>query len=662
VVEAIINQLRTVAGLIGKVDIHLSQIIAGERETVPPDILARAAILIEEAAPWRGSGTLSPEERAQLPKDCATITIPTLHFNSLWPLMTEDPRNVAELGAPYGRIPFAMGDRLALNIVHNEPDPLKRRQIYDAIDFGAAVNLRRSHELEVRNFFERERGCDVRVAAFVVSQFREKRLFYTHAHPTGELMYFILAQLYAIPVLRDLIRLPYDELVVAAKRWSVQSNVFVGEDAPIHPAVANYFGLKWWREDLLYRRMHQSRTFDGWTNWYLTYQPGQAELPVASESAVAPPPWELNIGPYLLPRRASLADVIELEPGHTVLRPAFLVANQIDSGVAPYGALLSHEKNSSYNISPTFLAALPGARVLGDTGLVDFQSEVVADTARHIEYGKNAPLIHEMNDHFIRFHVGQPAASRALEGSYFCGFAGGWSNFDLWCFCTLPRLFAYRLLSDREPGVRLIVPERLLKFACQMEALELLGIGPDQIETVGPYETLKCEKLYNANVFDLWQFSPFAARAAKDLALRADAGAADAPEIDLYLRSARPQAENAAEMEEILEARGFVTVAIEELSLKERIRTIGRARCIVGPTTPLASSLLFARPGTPVLELFEPSQPQPLGWTIAANMGLAYGFLVGRTTTGGGFRIETEALENAVAALSLALPKLVGAV
>jgi hypothetical protein len=273
IIEALLRQIATVPGIADRVDFHLSQILPGGRAQVPPDVLERGAILIEEAAPWQGSNMLLPEEREHLSANCVTVTVPTMHFNSLWPLMTEDPRNIPQPDAPWGRIPFTMGDRIGLKVVQTEPDPSKRRALYDATELKSVVNLARSHELEVRNCFAREQGCDVRVAAYVMAHFKEKRLYYTNNHPSGELLYFVLAQLYAVPVIRDLMKLPYDQLVTLAREWADTSNVFHGEEVPIHPAVAKHFGLTWWKPDDIYRLFGEQYTFDSWIDWYLSYDP-----------------------------------------------------------------------------------------------------------------------------------------------------------------------------------------------------------------------------------------------------------------------------------------------------------------------------------------------------------------------------------------------------
>jgi hypothetical protein len=42
------------------------------------------------------------------------------------------------------------------------------------------------------------------------------------------------------------------------------------------------------------------------------------------------------------------------------------------------------------------------------------------------------------------------------------------------------------------------------------------------------------------------------------------------------------------------------------------------------------ANIRFCRPGTSVIELFNPASVQPAYWSMASCHGLAYGFLVGR--------------------------------
>ena len=659
IIEAILKQFGEVPGLLDKVDLHLSQIVPGGRGLVPVDILARATILIEEAAPWQGAGTLSDAERASLAEGCTTITVPTLHFNSLWPLMTEDPRNQPEPGAPYGRIPFGMGDRIALKIVQSEPDPTKRRALYDAVDLASVANLARSHELEIRNCFAREHGCDVRVAAYVMANFREKRLFYTHAHPTGELMYFLLAQLYAVPELRDLIKRPYDQLLAGARTWADTSNVFAGEDAPIHPKVAAYFGLKWWRPDVRYRWMEQDRTFDEWVEWYLTYTPNAAGQPAVPETPAPPtvskaPPITLPVGRYLAAKQAAATDVRELTPPTDIARSAIIVRDGLDRSLAVHGELMSHESNGHYTSPATLVGALRNAMVVGEDGLVVHDGSVLGDTFRVFSTGPAAAVVRDATPSTVTLQPGVPTGQRNETGPLFCGFAGGWRDYALWTIASMPRLVAFCALRATIPGLRVVLP-RFSPNGFQQETLNFLGIGPATIVEIGSTDALHTDILYVISALDLWQFSPYGLFAAQ----RISALAAPATRVRqrrwVYLRGpAARAARNADDVSGILSAASFQVMRLDDMKLGDQIAMMQDAQYIVIEHGPAIANLLYARRGTPVLELFAPTDPQPLGWTIASQVGLPYGFITGLAHVDGGHEFHLPMLHAALDRMLLA--------
>ena len=645
IIEAILGHFTRTPGVADAVELHLSQTVGGGRPPVDPGLLSRCSIVIEEAAPWQGSGTLTKAERALLPEACTTITVPTLHFNSLWPLMTEDPRNQPEPGAPYGRIPFGMGDRIALKIVQSEPDPARRRALYDATDWRRTVNLARSHELETRNFFAREQGCDVRVAAYVLAHFRDRRLFYTHAHPTGELMYFVLAQLYALPALRSAIGLPYDTLIQAARLWSETSNVFRGEEAPVHPAVAAHFGLRWWHADLQYAWLNTQRSFDAWITWYLTYVPNQPDPP--------PPPSAeritIPVGPYLISQSGQLADRALLAPQAHVERGDFIVKSGLDLALAAHGALMNHTSNGHYDAPETLLGALRDASVLGTDGLVINRGQLLGDTFRLLTSGNTAPLIHAILPDGVQLQPGTPTITRTVPEPLFAGFAGGWHDFGVWMVATLPRLVAFQALRSRLPDLKIVLPQ-LPPDSFQAQTLALLGIGPDAIVTIGPTEAISSPLLYVTSAFDLWQCSPYGIVAARHLAQSAP-GAPGTARRFLLIRGAetRPLQNRAAAIA-ALESVGFVSSQLGSLPLAERIRAVRAADAIVAEHGSDLACIMFARPGTPVLELCGPAEPQPLFWTIATNAGLPYGFIAGKPEPAG-YSIPLDALAGAVATI-----------
>ncbi len=661
IIEAIFNQFATIPGLDEKAELHLSQAMGGGRQPVPAEILARAAIVVEEAAPWQGSGTLTAAEREQLPEGCATVTVPTLHFNSLWPLMVADPRNRPEPGAPYGRIPFGMGDRLALKLVQTVPDPAARKAAYDATEFRTVANLARAHELEVRNCFTREQGCDVRVAAFVMANFRTRRLYFTHNHPTPELMYFVLAQLFAVPALRDFIKLPYDQLVVLARGWADTTGMFAGEEAPIHPEVGRHFGLQWWRPDLAYRWLGRARTFDEWNRFLLTYdpdpQPAPAPEPAPTASAETPPPAELPVGLFLAAMGGHAADRLTLSPAARVVRPRPFVDAVADPALSPHGGHFADPAAASYEIGESFVATLRDAAMLGQDGLVLHEGRIVADTFRNLTIGAHAPVVRGLAEGRVLLHGGVPAAARRLDGPHFCGFSGMSGDYGHFVFGTLPRLVAFLRRRAAVPGLRLVLP-RLEAGGILEQALSLLGIDRAWVEEIGPAEMLSCAELHVVTAFDLWRVAPFGRAAAEALvAAWARGGGVSAGierlHIPAHHRATAPEGSDL--MGAALALRGFRSVSFGGLPLARQIALMQGARHIVVEGGPAAVNMFFAPAGCRVLEVFDPRAVQPMYWSAAAVCGHAYGFQIGAPAAGAaGFAIRNDLLAWALDQMLLA--------
>lgn len=269
--DAILQGLRTLPDAEAHAEFHLSQFKADGRSDIPPEILRDCNVLIEEAWPWNGNKTLGEAERALLPEDCATVLVPALHFNSLWPLLANDPRNRPGPGNPYGVIPYAVGDRLAVQVIKEVTNPAERLAAYFDRNPTELIDIERLHQVTMDEFFRRERGCDVRVAAYVLENFRKRRLFFTHAHPTPDLLRFVLIQIYGHPAVRDLFEPSSAEAGDMFDQWARTTYAFVGGEAPIHPAVAEHFGLQWYDPTARYSWNGDLYSFEEWIAFYLSY-------------------------------------------------------------------------------------------------------------------------------------------------------------------------------------------------------------------------------------------------------------------------------------------------------------------------------------------------------------------------------------------------------
>ena len=231
VIELLLEGLAALSGSFDRFDFIASRDETTGRQSVSDDVLSRCVLLVEEASPWKSYHALS--EQRLLPENCPTIRVPTIHFNSLWPLMAADPRNAFDPPeAPWGRFPFPRGDRLAISLLGRGGSLSEKLSAYFATDIRSIVNTARNHQLELADMFERERGCDVNVAAYVAHNRCSRRLFYTNGHPTPELLTFALIQILSHPAAKPIMSTGLVDSVESAAGWMEERAPFPGDQSP----------------------------------------------------------------------------------------------------------------------------------------------------------------------------------------------------------------------------------------------------------------------------------------------------------------------------------------------------------------------------------------------------------------------------------------------
>ncbi|MDW8267742.1 MAG: glycosyltransferase family 61 protein, partial [Anaerolineae bacterium] len=86
---------------------------------------------------------------------------------------------------------------------------------------------------------------------------------------------------------------------------------------------------------------------------------------------------------------------------------------------------------------------------------------------------------------------------------------------------------------------------------------------------------------------------------------------------------------NEDEVFDVLKAYGFVSLDLTGRSVIEQIRLFAHARHVVAPHGAGLSNLVYAQPGTTVLELFSPAYINPCYWTLANELDLRYHYVLG---------------------------------
>ena len=540
VISALVEQLGAVPGLAEAVELHLSPEMPGGRGRAAAEVLGRAVVVLEDI------GAMDPAERAGLPPDCAVIALPRMEFASLWPQMAEN-------SARGPNVPAAAPDKL--------------------------VDLDRMHAFEARELFRREAGCDIRIAAFVLSRFRAERLFHSAIHPAAPLLTQVMAQLLGHPAIQALVTAPFDALLRAVAPGLAQ--IFADAQAPVLPEVAEHFGLAWWSPALQYLQGEVSRDAAGWVDWHL-----RAPMPV-------------DPGPSARATIGQLDHAALLHPAVQITRVAPFFATTIDPGIARHGADLLSAASGHYTAAAILVTTLDEAMVLGHGG------DILADTMPPGTAPQPAPI--------VALRIDAPA---------FLGFGPGWAADPHGMIGILPRLLVFARLRRRDPNLLLLLPDTIAATRWLREMLALLGIGAASVVMLAD-AAASCAKLVRAGPFDLDAVTPFSHAAAQALASLVPLGAAG-PRL-LYLRSTgmAGRIANEAEVAATLADRGYTLVYSDRTSLAERIVLLRHASCLVAAQGPALAELAFCPPGAAVLELVGPANPRKLFWSLASCASFA---------------------------------------
>lgn len=206
-----------------------------EPTRIDPEAVAGCAVFLEQKGLWKGF------PRADLlPADAVRLSFPTLVLNQLWPLQGKDPRNTGDAAFPFGRYPY--GDRLINRLLEQGLSGQALLDAYMATDLSGIVDLGRFADIEEARIRKIDARCDLPLGGHVLDRFRQRRLFWSYNHPSGDL-------------LRDLAALLAEEL---SRRCGLPTGTaaevagtFAGWEpnaelkVAVHPQVADFFGLEW---------------------------------------------------------------------------------------------------------------------------------------------------------------------------------------------------------------------------------------------------------------------------------------------------------------------------------------------------------------------------------------------------------------------------------
>ncbi|CAM4295480.1 glycosyltransferase family 61 protein [Palleronia rufa] len=191
-----------------------------------------------------------------------------------------------------------------------------------------------------------------------------------------------------------------------------------------------------------------------------------------------------------------------------------------------------------------------------------------------------------------------------------------YDNHSHWLTAHLPKLC---LLKSRDALDGLLLPAR--RSAAMDASLRMLDIDPAAFDTHGPEGVLRVDRL-TLLVTD--RFRPELLRPVRDRLARPPDRA---PWRRVFISRAGARIRklaNEAEIAPLLDRAGFERVAMEDLDFGAQVRLMGETAVLMAPHGAGLTNMMFCAPGTQVVEIAEPSYPNPNFYALAAAMGLGY--------------------------------------
>lgn len=317
---------------------------------------------------------------------------------------------------------------------------------------------------------------------------------------------------------------------------------------------------------------------------------------------------------WLGPAKGSIADLerwISARPERGEVRwivPARTYS--FPAPIVPEGETPPFRDAWNLEIGSLFMATLSRARIVMPTGLIVTPDDRVVEQAcgwgkrffpSDLPYNSLRPLLRP----------------RRMRGRYASVVSRSGSSYYHWFTECLTRL----CLWDELPSIPFVFPAPLAEW--QRNSLARIGLSPGQILELGPGCYEFDELVFPSFPGEVGRVSP---PLLAELRRRLATGLPGGGRRIHFSRAGAPKrhAVNEEELKRRLAESGFETFAGHDLSLDEQIRAMGEAEIVVGCHGGGLTNLLFAAPGTRVVEVIDPEYQISCYYLLARALGLEY--------------------------------------
>lgn len=230
----------------------------------PGDSPAQLALtdVVQCALLWEQHDELHPfPYKEWLAPECRVVRFPAADFNALWPFTCVNPFvRLDPPKYPFGRFPY--GDRAILDCLDACEGADDVWNCYEGTSQQRTPDLDRFLALETARLQARDSKCDVKLAGYIIDNFRRRRLFWTVNHPSSELLAEVTKRLiHASAEFSELDGVAPEQ--VLKTRFEASGPLGV-TSIPIHPSIAAHYGLEWYASDELFQNWGDYYTYEGY--------------------------------------------------------------------------------------------------------------------------------------------------------------------------------------------------------------------------------------------------------------------------------------------------------------------------------------------------------------------------------------------------------------
>lgn len=291
------------------------------------------------------------------------------------------------------------------------------------------------------------------------------------------------------------------------------------------------------------------------------------------------------------------------------------------------------------SVGPQAMLKMSGASVKSDCGTVFLDEHLALGESYHdpwvFELTTGQPCSHiRANATFdagsadipftAKLYVAPDGPLPVVPGPYVSLVSRWADNYAHWLLEVLPRLW-YRDAYPELCGLPILVPALTRPF--QRETLEALGVAGQCVPYADAF--VRFERLYFPTFIAPGGYAPRQVRWLRDT-LGAAFGVLPAERPGRRLFVSRQNARgrhllNYDAVEQHLQARGFETVLLETLSVREQVAMFAEAAVVVAPHGAGIANLVFLPEGSAFVELQPRSVSHPIAWVLSKAAGCRYG-------------------------------------